>query len=106
MNHLRALALQINSGAILSLSTPFPEDHGVPVATTIIAQPTPPSTSPSIPFIRPASPAYPNPIMISAPVKQTPVKPIPRNLASVIASFPTREGNFNAINGTVIIQSM
>ena len=44
--------------------------------------------------------------MMIAPTKQTPVNPRPSTLLSVIASFPTSEGNFRAINGTVIIQSM
>ena len=35
-----------------------------------------------------------------------PVKPRPRNLSSVMASLPTRDGNLRAINGTVMIQSM
>ena len=106
MNHLRAFVDHINSGAILLLSTPLPVVHGVPVATIIIAHPIPPRANARYPFIKPASPAYPKPIIIRAPRKQIPVNPKPATFESVIASLPTRLGNFRAISGTVIIQSM
>ncbi len=116
MNILRAFRLHSSSPFTLLLSIPFGSmsPKGSPAATMIIAHPTParirqisPALSPSCSDSMPVSPAKPQPIIQTAPKKHTLVNPpITGILASVMASFPTRLGNFSAISGTVMSQSM